>query len=270
MPASLATVPMASRIELWPLDRLIPYARNARTHSDAQVAQVMASIREFGFTNPILVDSRDGIIAGHCRLLAARKLGLPEVPVIVLDHLTDAQRRAYILADNRLALSAGWDEEMLAIELGDLKALDFDLDLTGFDTSEIDRLLLPAASAEEDAVPEVPAEPVSRLGDLWLCGAHRVMAGDSTDAATVAILLGGQKPPFLMATDPPYGVEYDPTWRDGVGAFGKHEAFGKNDAGRVKQRGKVANDDQADWSAAYRHFPGRKYALYASCHKEST
>ena len=152
---------IAKRIELWPLDRLKPYERNARTHDDAQVAKIAASITEFGFTNPILVDSADGIIAGHGRLMAAKELGLAEVPVIVLDHLTDAQRRAYILADNRLALDAGWDNDMLAAELADLQGEGFDLELTGFTDEEIDALLddpeaeqLPPG-AHEDATPDV-------------------------------------------------------------------------------------------------------------------
>lgn len=149
------TARMAQRIELWPVERLQPYDRNARTHSDAQVAKIAASMTEFGFTNPVLVDSADGIIAGHGRLMAAKRLGLAEVPVVVLDYLTDAQRRAYILADNRLALDAGWDEEMLAAELAALQIDGFDLDLTGFNESEIDRLLV----AEDDAVAEMPVLP---------------------------------------------------------------------------------------------------------------
>src|SRR5580704_5842997 len=152
-----------------PLATLIPYARNARTHSDAQVAQIAASIREFGFTNPILVDGERGVIAGHGRLLAARKLGLTEVPTIELSHLTPAQKRAYMLADNRLALSAGWDEDMLRIELGDLQVEGFDLALTGFDPGEVASFLIDHTGGltDPDDVPELPANPVSRPGDIW-------------------------------------------------------------------------------------------------------
>src|SRR6185312_16411870 len=151
---------------------LIPYARNARTHSDAQVAQIAASIREFGFTNPVLVDGEHGVIAGHGRLLAARKLGMAEVPTIELSHLTPAQKRAYILADNRLALSAGWDPDLLRIELGDLQADGFDLNLTGFDLDEISAILIDTSDGltDPDQVPDVPETPVSQPGDLWVLG----------------------------------------------------------------------------------------------------
>ena len=225
---------------------LVPYARNARTHSDAQVAQLAASIREFGFTNPILVDGERGIIAGHGRLLAARKLGLAEVPVIELSHLTPAQRRAYVLADNKLALNAGWDDDLLRLELADLRSEGFDLGLTGFGLDEIGELLADngAGLTDPDQVPEVPAEPVSRAGDVWLLGRHRLACGDSTDAATVERLLAGVKP-HLMVTDPPYGVEYDPAWRNAALA-------GSNTA----RTGKVLNDHRADWREAWALFPG--------------
>jgi ParB-like chromosome segregation protein Spo0J len=158
---------MAKHIEHWPLDKLIPYTRNPRTHSDAQVAQIAASITEFGFNNPILVDTNSGIIAGHGRLLAARKLQLLEVPVIVLDHLSETQKRAYVLADNKLALNADWDEELLALELQELKEFDFDLSLTGFDSKEIDDLMLGADDDEKaNTAPPLPDNPVSRVGDL--------------------------------------------------------------------------------------------------------
>ena len=225
---------------------LVPYARNARTHSDAQVAQLAASIREFGFTNPILVDGERGIIAGHGRLLAARKLGLAEVPVIELSHLSPAQRRAYVLADNKLALNAGWDDDLLRLELADLRSEGFDLGLTGFGLDEIGELLADngAGLTDPDQVPEVPAEPVSRAGDVWLLGRHRLACGDSTDAATVERLLAGVKP-HLMVTDPPYGVEYDPAWRNAALA-------GSNTA----RTGKVLNDHRADWREAWALFPG--------------
>ncbi len=225
---------------------LVPYARNARKHSDAQVAQLAASIREFGFTNPILVDGERGIIAGHGRLLAARKLGLAEVPVIELSHLSPAQRRAYVLADNKLALNAGWDDDLLRLELADLRDEGFDLGLTGFGLDEIGELLADngAGLTDPDQVPEVPAEPVSRVGDIWLLGRHRLVCGDSTDAATVERLLAGVKP-HLMVTDPPYGVEYDPAWRNAALA-------GSNTA----RTGKVLNDHRADWREAWTLFPG--------------
>ena len=193
------------------VDELIPYARNSRTHSDAQVAQIAASIKEFGFTNPVLIDETGSIIAGHGRVLASRKLNLVSVPCIQLSHLTEAQKKAYIIADNKLALNAGWDDEMLAVELTDLKDMGFDLDLTGFNTDEIDALLAPVGTeglTDEDAVPEVPEAPVTVLGDVWLLGKHRVMCGDSTSIDAVEKLMDGQKADMVF-TDPPYGVDYD-------------------------------------------------------------
>src|SRR6266550_2908206 len=181
--------PMAQRIELWPIDRLIPFARNPRTHSEAQVTQIAASIAEFGFNNPILVDSKAGIIAGHGRLLAARKLQLTEVPVIVLDHLTDAQKRAYIIADNQLALVAGWDETLLGAELAALQNEDIDIGLIGFEDEELARLLATQDAADgltdEDAVPDLPQTPVSVAGDLWILGNHKLLVGDSTNQADI-------------------------------------------------------------------------------------
>src|ERR1700690_1007529 len=168
----LDAFPGAQRIEHWPLEKLIPYARNPRTHSDAQIAQIAASIAAFGFNNPILVDTKAGVIAGHGRLLAARKLQLAEVPVIVLDHLTEAQKRAYILADNQLALNAGWDDTLLAAELAALQQEEFDVSLIGFDDAELARLLAAQEAADgltdEDAVPEITETPISLLGDLWI------------------------------------------------------------------------------------------------------
>jgi len=170
---------MVKHIELWLLDKLIPYARNPRTHSDEQVAQIAASIREFGFNNPILVDTNAGIIAGHGRLLAARKLQLKEVPVIVLDHLNEAQKRAYIIADNQLALNAGWDGDLLRVELAALQEVDFDVSLVGFDDNELAGLLAAEDAVpgltDEDAVPELPQTPVSALGDLWTMADHKLL-----------------------------------------------------------------------------------------------
>jgi len=197
-------------IEQVKIDKLIPYARNSRTHSDAQVAQIAASIKEFGFTNPVLIDETGSIIAGHGRVMAARKLSITDVPSIRLTHLTEAQKKAYVIADNKLALNAGWDDEMLAVELTDLKDMGFDLDITGFSTDEIEALLAPVGTeglTDEDAVPEVPEAPVTVLGDVWLLGKHRVMCGDSTSIDAVDKLMNGQKA-ALMQTDPPYGIAY--------------------------------------------------------------
>lgn len=208
----MAVKERALKVEYRPLEALIPYARNARTHSEAQVAEVAASIREFGWTNPILVDGEDGVIAGHARLLAARQLGMAEVPVIELAGLSETEKRAYILADNRLALNAGWDEELLALELADLKDLAVDLDLLGFSEDELQQLLDRierdnAGLTDPDDVPDLPEEPVTKRGDLWLLGEHRVLCGDATDPDDVAIVMGGQKAK-MMATDPPYLVNY--------------------------------------------------------------
>lgn len=195
------------------IDSLIPYARNSRTHSDEQVAQIAASILEFGFTNPVLVDEAGGIIAGHGRVLAARKLGLDRVPCLRLDGLSEAQNRAYVIADNKLAMNAGWDEDMLALEIKELTDLDYDMDLLGFGADELDELLAmadatPEGQTDADAVPEVKTEAISQPGDVWLLGNHRIMCGDSTDADSVARLMNGEKA-ALMQTDPPYGIAYN-------------------------------------------------------------
>jgi DNA modification methylase len=203
-------------IRITPVDQLIPYARNARTHSDEQVAQIAASIAEFGFTNPILTDGERGVIAGHGRLAAARKLGLKEVPVIELGYLSDAQKKAYILADNRLAMNAGWDDELLKLELAELKDADFDLDLMGFTDDELDLLLNGddgGGLTDDDAVPETPKEPLSRPGDLWILGNHRLLCGDSTVLSDVERLMGGQLADMAF-TDPPYNVDYGNNAKD--------------------------------------------------------
>ena len=191
------------------VERLIPYARNSRTHSDAQVAQIAASIKEFGFLNPIIIDGDNGIIAGHGRVLAARKLGLIEVPVVEAAHLSDTQKRAYIIADNKLALNAGWDNELLALELGELGDAGFDLDLTGFELNEISALLTPSGTeglTDPDEVPEPPAQPVTKPGDVWLMGRHRIMCGDGTDAGSVALLMNGARCDMCF-TSPPYASQ---------------------------------------------------------------
>ena len=192
------------------IDELIPYARNSRTHSDEQVAQIAASIKEFGFTNPVLIDGEGGIIAGHGRVMAARKLGLDVVPCIELAYLTEAQKKAYIIADNKLALNAGWDDEMLRVEFAELESLDFDVELTGFSLDEIDALAIQEVEpglTDEDATPEPPKEPVSKLGDVWVMGSHRLMCGDSTSIDAVDKLMEGQKADMVF-TYPPYGVSY--------------------------------------------------------------
>lgn len=206
---------LAHRIEVWPVDRLKPYERNARTHSPEQVAKIAASLAEFGFVNPVLVDSSDGIIAGHGRMMAARSLGLTDVPVIVLDHLTDAQRRAYILADNKLAELAGWDRDMLANELAELEAGGYDLDVIGFSEDELTELFtdpedLAPPVGNEDDVPGIPIKPTSVRGDVWVMGRHRLVCGDSTslnDVEKVAAVGSIE----CMWTDPPYNVAYEGT-----------------------------------------------------------
>jgi len=189
---------------------LVPYARNSRTHSDAQVAKLAASIKEFGFLNPIITDGDNGIVAGHGRVMAAQKLGLETLPCIEAGHLTEAQKRAYIIADNRMALDAGWDDEMLRVEIGDLQEQGFDLSLTGFEVDEIDALFPDEPTeglTDEDAVPEAPEQSVTVEGDVWLLGRHRLMCGDSTSIDAVEKLMDGGKADMVF-TDPPYGVEY--------------------------------------------------------------
>ena len=203
----------AKRIELWPLDRLRPYDRNPRTHSQEQIEQIAASIREFGFNNPILVDSEDGIIAGHGRFLAAQRMGLETVPVVVLDHLTPAQRRAYLLADNQIAARAGWDDLLLSEELKALQEDEIDLSLLGFSDEELSSLLDaypdmdPGDAALNEDVPEVQPHPVSATGDLWILGEHRVLCGDSTKREDVQRVLDGHAADMVF-TDPPYNVSY--------------------------------------------------------------
>lgn len=220
------------QIEKLPVDRLIPYARNSRTHDDAQVAQIAASIREFGFTNPILIDEKDSIIAGHGRVMAARKLGMVEVPCIRLAHLTDAQKRAYVIADNKLALNAGWDDEMLKLELADLKAENFDLSLTGFSVEEIAELTI-----EEPENPDADAEPQTdkadelrekwgvESGQIWQLGEHRIICGNSTNGSDIDRLMAGEIATMTF-TDPPWNV-----------------AIGKDSNPRHRQRSGLENDD---------------------------
>jgi ParB-like chromosome segregation protein Spo0J len=202
-----------------PLGELIPYVRNPRTHSDAQVTQIAGSIREFGWTNPVLVDGENGIIAGHGRVLAARKLGLERVPVIELAHLSEAQKRAYVLADNQLALNAGWDEALLKLELADLSELGFDFGLIGFSEGELERLLAgdTAGLTGDDEAPALPEEPVSKADDLWLLDEHRLLCGDATVLADVERVLDGRLADMTF-TDPPYNVNYANPLRTSSGA----------------------------------------------------
>ena len=200
---------MKHKIEYIAVQKLSAYETNSRTHSKEQIGQIAASISEFGFTNPVLIDQDNGIIAGHGRVEAAKHIGMDEVPCLRLSHLTEAQRKAYVIADNKLALNAGWDDVLLKSELFELRDMDFDLDLIGFSEVEIDELLgddeTVEGLTEEDAVPDVPNEPITKLGDVWLCGKHRVMCGDSTSITDVDILMRGVYPD-LVHTDPPYGM----------------------------------------------------------------
>jgi site-specific DNA-methyltransferase (adenine-specific) len=210
---------LPDQLEVIQIDALIPYARNSRTHSDAQVAQIASSIKEFGFTNPVLIDGGGGgIIAGHGRVLAARKLGMSEVPCIRLEHLTDAQKRAYVIADNRLALNSGWDTEMLKVEFADLQELGFDLELTGFDLDEIKELLAPVGTeglTDPDDAPPLPETPRTVPGDIWVMGKHRLLCGDSTSMDDLAKLCEGQLVDMWL-TDPPYNVAYEGKTKDAL------------------------------------------------------
>ena len=253
------------QLEQRPVDALVPYENNARTHSAAQIAQIAASIEEFGWTNPILIDTNNRIIAGHARLAAAVRLKMAEVPVIVLGHLTETQRRALVIADNQLALNAGWDEELLRIELQALRSEDFHIDLLGFDEYELAGLLADESAfqgqEDEDAVPEVPVNPVSKTGDLWILGNHRVLCCDATDGQSVARLLGDRRP-TLMVTDPPYGIELDSEWRDRAGLNG----CGAAEPSYMKKRTKghketsISGDTRADWSEAFELVPSLEVA----------
>lgn len=235
------------KIEYRALEELVPYARNSRTHSDEQVAQIAGSIKEFGFTNPVLIDEDGGIIAGHGRVLAATRLKMKAVPTITLGHLTEDQRRAYVIADNQLALNAGWDIDMLKIEIGALNDTGFDLSLTGFSIEQLEKFLAAPGSegnTDPDDIPDAPEFPVAEKGDVWVMGRHRLVCGDSTFADDVAKALNGVHP-HLMVTDPPYGVNYDPKWRSKALKDGANRA-----------EGAVTNDDRSDWREAWALFPG--------------
>jgi DNA modification methylase len=238
-------------IEQLQLSQLIPFVNNSRTHSDAQIAQIAASIKEFGFTNPILIDGENGIIAGHGRVLAARKLGITDIPCIRLGHLTDVQKRAYVIADNKLALNAGWDADLLLLEIKGLEEVDFDLSLTGFTPEEIDKMILDDVMeglTEEDTIPDSPVNPVTKFGDVWLLGNHRVICGDSTNKQHVEIVTNG-KIFDICFTSPPY-------------ALGKSAALSGNKSISANGKAYDAHDDSPKewpdlmngwWSASVGH-----------------
>ena len=256
---------MVSNVDLikWPADKverrtvasLIPYARNSRTHSPEQVDQLAASIREWGWTMPVLIDEEGGLIAGHGRIMAAKKLGIKDVPTMVAVGWSEAKKKAYVIADNKLALNAGWDNDALKVELEELRDLDFDLNLTGFSGDELSALLAEktAGLTDPDEVPDAPEIPVSCIGDVWVLGNHRIICGDSTDADCVGKLLGPVKP-HLMVTDPPYGVKYEAGWRNEAMPQKKDPKRWKDGTGRAT--GAVLNDDKADWREAWALFPG--------------
>ena len=251
--------PPSMEIQTWAIDRLVLYARNPR-NNDAAVDRMCGSIQEFGFKLAVLARSDGEVVDGHLRLKAARKRGLTEISVIFCDEWTPAQVKAFRLMVNRSLTWADWDDELLSLELLEIQESGFDLSLTGFDSKEIDDLLL-KEEPEEDATPPLPDSPITRTGDLWLCGAHRVLCGDSTNAEDVARLLGDRKP-LLMVTDPPYGIQLDSEWRDRAGLNG----HGPNEAGYRKHRTSghtettISGDTRADWSEAFALVPSIQVA----------
>src|SRR5579863_7192812 len=246
----------------WPIEKPIPYARNSRKIPERAIDKVAASIREFGFRQAIVVDKDGVIICGHTRLLAAKKLALKQVPVHVAANLTPAQVKAYRLMDNRSNQESDWDTDLLGPELEELRDLDFNLSLTGFDPNEIEDFLAdPDADDLANAAPPVPENPVSRPGDLWLCGPHRVLCGDATSAEAVARLLGDHKP-LLMVCDPPYGVSLDSEWRDrsGVNKHGKAEPSYMKHRIEGHTETTISGDTVADWSHAFELVPSLQVA----------
>ena len=250
-------------MEMWPINRFVPYARNPRKN-DAAVDQMCGSIQEFGFKVPCLARSDGELVDGHLRVKAAQKMGLAELPVVLCDDWTDDQVKAFRLLVNRSVNWAKWDDELLALEMAELSGAGFDLSLTGFDTHEIDDLLAAANSdsgEEGDLVPDVSATIISKFGDVWLMGPHRLVCGDCTDADTVARLLAG-KEPFLIVTDPPYGIELDSEWRDRAGLNG----CGPAEASYMKHRTEghihtsISSDTRADWSDAFALVPSLEVA----------
>ncbi len=256
----MTPAPVAQRIEYWPIERLIEYPRNPRKN-DAAVDRMCGSIREFGFKIPCLVRGNGEVVDGPLRLKAARKLELKEIPVILCDEWTPQQVKAFRLLVNRSATWADFDEELLAVELQEIQAADYDLDLTGFDPGEIDGLLALDDQEAANAAPPLPETPVSRPGDLWLCGKRRILCGDATSAEAVARLLGERKP-RLMVTDPPYGIELDSEWRDKAGLNGygpaKPSYMKKRTAGHTETT--ISGDTRADWSEAFALVPSLEVA----------
>jgi DNA modification methylase len=252
--------PQSTEIQVWPIDKLVFYIRNPR-RNDSAVDRMCASIREFGFKIPVLARSDGEVVDGHLRLKAARKLNIAEVPVILCDEWTPAQVKAFRIMVNRSVTWADWDEELLSLELQELNAEEFDLSLTGFNPKEIDDLLALPEEEEANTAPPLPANPVSRTGDLWICGKHRVLCGSSTSAEDVTRLLGERKP-LLMVTDPPYGIELDTEWRDRAGL----NSCGPAEASYMKQRTKghtettISGDTRADWSEAFELVPSIQIA----------
>lgn len=240
----------ADKVERWPIGKLTPYARNPRTHSATQVKLIVSSIKEWGWTIPILVDEEGTIIAGHGRVMAAEQLGLTEVPVMIAKGWTEAQKRAYVIADNQIPMSAGWDDHLLKLELGELSKINYDLKLTGFDDVRLALFGVGGNTGQTD--PDEEEEPqevaVSGVGDVWIMGKHRIICGDCTEPKVVAVVLGTDRP-HLMVTDPPYGVDYDPEWRNRV-----IRANGTRVAARAV--GEVLNDDRSDWTEAWKLFAG--------------
>jgi DNA modification methylase len=257
------------QIQIWPIDRLVFYARNPRKN-DAVVDRMCSSIREFGFKIPVLARSDGEVVDGHLRLKAAQKLRITEVPVILCDEWSAAQVKAFRLMVNRSVTWAQWDDELLALELQELNEAEFDLSLTGFDPKEIDDLLLdPGDDDQANAAPPLPENPVSRPGDLWLCGPHRVLCGDATSAEAVAQLLEDRKP-LLMVTDPPYGIELDSEWRDRAGLNDGKRLGAKHsypaEPSYMKKRTEghtettISGDTRADWSGAFELVPSLQIA----------
>jgi DNA modification methylase len=258
------------KVRWWPIDKPIAYSRNSRKIPERAIDKVAASIQEFGWRQAIVVDKDGVIICGHTRLLAAKKLGLKQVPVHVADNLTPAQVKAYRLMDNRSHEETDWDLDLLGPELEELNGLDFDLELTGFDQHEIDRFLADAGLEDRaNEAPPLPDDPVTRPGDLWVCGKHQILCGDATSPEAVARLLGERKP-RLMVTDPPYGISLDSEWRDraGLNSCGPAEPsyLKKRTAGHTET--KISGDTRADWSEAFALVPSLEviYAWHASVH----
>src|SRR5437588_1995902 len=256
----MTTSPTSSEVQTWPIDKLVFYARNPRKN-DSAVDRMCSSIREFGFKIPVLARTDGEVVDGHLRLKAARKLGIAELPAILCDEWTPAQVKAFRLIVNRSVTWANWDEELLALELQEIQESDFDLSLTGFDPGEIENLLALDDEEKANATPPLPETPVSRSGDLWLLGGHRLLCGDATSSETVARLFGERKP-RLMITDPPYGIELDSEWRDRAGLNG----CGPAESSYMKQRTEghtntsISSDTRADWSDAFALVPSLEVA----------